>query len=46
MTSTQKAQMFDWKKIWPSFLWDILSDVMHQIMYHIIELKVQRLYDG
>ncbi len=46
MTSSQKAHMIDWKNIWPSFLWDNLSDVMHQIMYHIIELKVQRLCGG
>ena len=25
MTSSQKSDMFDWKNIWPSFLWDILS---------------------
>ncbi len=25
MTSYQKEHMFDWKNIWPLFLWDILS---------------------
>ena len=25
MTSSQKEHMFDWKNIWPLFLWDILS---------------------
>ena len=39
MTSSQKAHMFDWKNIWPSFLWDILSgcNASDNVPYHQIE---------
>ena len=39
MTSSQKAHMFDWKNIWPSFLWDILSgcNASDNVPYHRIE---------
>ncbi len=39
MTSSQKAHMFDWNNIWPSFLWDILSgcNASDNVPYHQIE---------
>jgi hypothetical protein len=39
MTSYQKEHMFDWKNIWPSFLWDILSgcNASDNVPYHRIE---------
>jgi hypothetical protein len=39
MTSSQKEHMFDWKNIWPSFLWDILSgcNASDNLPYYQIE---------
>ncbi len=39
MTSSQKKHMFDWKNIWPSFLWDILSgcNASDNVPYYPIE---------
>ncbi len=39
MTSFQKEHMFDWKNIWPLFLWDILSvcNASDNVPYYRIE---------